>query len=176
MMDIHPHTCGESPLAVRLDRAVAEARPQHRLLFLEHLPDAAFSPWARARALAEPENVAHLHLYADGRDLVTGVVAGYDVEGDGLDDALRTILTGRTLVLVAGADTACRRLGEPFLAWLDWAAAHLPLTVACTGHAGRFLPGLRQRAVAVAQFCDAPDGYTAAALDGHAIHTPRKDL
>jgi hypothetical protein len=176
MMDLNPHTCSESPLAARLDRVVAEARPHHRVLFLEHLSDDAFIPWARTKALAEPENVAHLHFYADGRDLVSGVVAGYDVEGDGLDDALRTVLTGRTLVLVAGADAACRRLGEPFLAWLDWAAAHLPLTVACTGHAGRFLPPLRQHAVAVTQFCDAPDGYTAAALDDHAVRTPRKDL
>ena len=175
MMAIHPHTCSESSLAVRLDRVVAEARPHHRLLFLEHLPDAAFAPWARSRALAEPDDVAHLHLYADGRDLVSGVVAGYDVEGDGLDDALRTVLAGRTLVLVAGADTAFRRLGEPFLAWFAWATAHLPLTVACTGHARRFLAGLRHRAVAVSQFCDAPDGDRAVTLAGDVVQTPRKD-
>ena len=174
-MVIHPHSCSESSLAVRLDRVVTEARPQHRLLFLEHLPDAAFAPWARARALAEPDDVAHLHLYADGRDLVSGVVAGYDVEGDGLDDALRTVLTGRTLVLVAGADTAFRRLGEPFLAWLDWATAHLPLTVACTGHARRFLAGLHHRGVAVSQFGDAPNGDTATALAGPVVQSPRRD-
>lgn len=174
-MDIPPHTCSEFPFAVRLDRVVAEARPHHRLLFLEHLPDDTFMRWARARALAEPEKVAHLHFYADGRGLVTGVVAGYDVEGDGLDDALRTVLTGRTLVLVAGADTAFRRLSEPFLAWLDWAAAHLPLTVACTGHAGRFLPSLRQHAVGVSQFSDAPVGDTSAGRAGNAVQTPRQD-
>ena len=166
---------GDLALAAQLDRVTAEARGHHRLLFLESLPDDAFALWARARAIAEPDDVAYIHLLASGRGVISGVIVGLEVDGDDLDDDLNTVLFGRALVLVAGLDKARQQLGERLFHWLDWTATRLPLTVGSTTDAMPFVRRLARRSVAVDQILNGRFSDTAAELAGRAIKFSRKN-
>ncbi|WP_210147612.1 hypothetical protein [Aromatoleum bremense] len=145
-------------LCAQLDRLVAQGLGAQglgaqglRLILVEKLPDAAFAPWARAKAAREPDEVAWLDLLGDGPNLVTGCIVGLDVAGDDLDEALNVVLTGRSVVLVTGLDRSRAPLGERLFRWLDWSATHVPLTVANTRDAAAFLVRLRHHHVAVDQ-------------------------
>jgi hypothetical protein len=166
---------GDLALSAQLDQVTAEARGHHRLLLLERLPDDAFALWARARAIAEPDDVAYLHLLASGRGVISGVIVGLEVDGDDLDDDLNTVLYGRDLVLVAGLDKARQHLGERPFQWLEWAATRLPLTVASTADATPFVRRLGRHPVAVDQILDDRFSGTAAELAGRAIKSSRKN-
>ncbi|MCK0513230.1 hypothetical protein [Aromatoleum buckelii] len=166
---------GDLALSVQLDRVAAEARGNHRLLFLEHLPDDTFALWARAKAIAEPDDVAYIHLLPSGRGVVSGVITGLEVDGDGLDDDLNTVLFGRALVLVAGLDNARKHLGGRPFDWLDWAATALPLMVASTVDATPFVRRLGRHPVAVDQILNGRFSGTAAQLADRAIKSSREN-
>ncbi|NMG42337.1 hypothetical protein GPA22_01115 [Aromatoleum toluvorans] len=172
-MDLRSLDAGELTLAAQLDRLVAESLDarRHRLVFVEKVPDAAFSLWARAKATREPDDVAYLDLQGDGQSLVTGCIVGLDVSGDDLDEALNVVLNGRSVVLVSGLDRSRARLGERLFRWLDWSATHLPLTVATTREAAAYVVRLRHHNVAVVQILDSRLSADAAALAGRAIQS-----
>lgn len=174
-MDLRSLDAGALTLAAQLDRLVAESlgARRHRLVFVEKVPDPAFSLWARAKATREPDDVAYLDLLADGQSLVTGRIVGLDVSGDDLDEALNVVLTGRSVVLVSGLDRSRAHLGERLFRWLDWSATHLPLTVANTREATAYLARLRHHNVAVGQILDSRLSADAAALAGRAIQSRR---
>lgn len=176
-MDSRSLDAGEQTLAAQLDRLVAESlgARRHRLVFVEKVPDTAFSLWARAKATRESDDVAYLDLLADGQSLVTGRIVGLDVSGDDLDEALNVVLTGRSVVLVSGLDRSRARLGERLFRWLDWSATHLPLTVANTREAAAYLERLRHHNVAVDQILDSRLSANATALTGRAIQSSRQD-
>lgn len=166
---------GDLALNALLDRVAAEARGHHRLLFLEHLPDDAFGLWARAKAISEPDDVAYIHLLASGRGVVSGVIVGLEVDGDGLDDDLKTVLFGRPLVLVAGLDRAREHFGERLFQWLAWTATRLPLTVASTADATPFVRHLGHHPIAVDQMLNGGFSRTAAVLADRAIKSSREN-